>query len=131
MPHAVIAMSSERRTTPERPKHNSIESTASVPSHGPNGEIRNRMEEHDTDLTATAKAGLGMLVTPQGTRRAWEPVCIGRGWKAESMSPCCLPTGNKRVGYECGRRNEIMALECFQYPVAESFDHLLLLCKFA
>ena len=49
-------------------------STASVSSHGPNGEIRNRMKEDDTDLTVTAKAGLGMLVTRQEPRR-WKGRC--------------------------------------------------------
>jgi hypothetical protein len=62
-------------------------------------------------LTANAKAGLGMIVTPQEPRRVWEPVCV--------------------VGYERGRRNEIVAFECFQYPIKESFDHQLLLCKLA
>jgi hypothetical protein len=57
-----IARKSERRTTSEGLTNNFYEEHASVSSHGADGEIINRMEMHDTDLTATAKAGLDCLL---------------------------------------------------------------------
>jgi len=72
--HDDIARKSERRTTPDRPTNNSMGSTASVSSHGPNENHSNRMEMRDTDLTDTAKAGLEMRVTRQELRR-WENRC--------------------------------------------------------
>jgi hypothetical protein len=64
-----IARKSGRRTTSKRLTNNPMKSTASVSSHGLNEDKSSRMEILATSLTATAKTGLGVLVTRQEPRR--------------------------------------------------------------
>jgi hypothetical protein len=79
----------------------------------------------DTDLTATAEAGLGILVTLQEFRR-WENRCAVKdvgvtvyGCVSMLLDDRMLHSGKSESDIECGRLNEIKASECSQSLVED------------
>jgi len=79
----------------------------------------------DTDLTATAEAGLGILVTLQEFRR-WENRCAVKdvgvtvcGCVSMLLDDRMLHSGKSESDIECGRLNEMKASECSQSLVGD------------